>query len=129
MEFSLNYNEYIFGILRLFINEASICKNIIKIKKEMEDYDILKYHIEQWRIIGLSHYIIHKSHIDKFSIIFNENDYIVKEDYDMTFFYNTGISYQIVELLHDLINNPNDIIYNDKLYALLAKEIMARLKY
>ena len=76
-------------------------------------------------------------------MLFRSN-YIVKVDMLPKFFDRTGISYQVVELIHELIKLKNeyklhDIRYNsnsyitmlkqdDKLYSLLAKKIMDAMK-
>ena len=37
MEYGLTSYEHIYGTLRIFINEPSICKNIMNHKKQLED--------------------------------------------------------------------------------------------
>ena len=141
MEYALSNDENIYGILRLFINEPSICKNIIKYKKYLEEKETLDYHFKRWEDIAGSHYILHDTHEGKFSYIFNEDDYIVKLDHKLNFFNLTGISYQVIELLHELIKinricSENTHIedykywinYDDKLYAILSKKIMFKMK-
>jgi hypothetical protein len=141
MEYALSNDENIYGILRLFINEPSICKNIIKYKKYLEEKETLDYHFKRWEDIAGSHYILHDTHEGKFSYIFNEEDYIVKPDHKLIFFNLTGISYQVIELLHELIKinricSENTHIedykywinYDDKLYAILSKKIMFKMK-
>ena len=141
MEYALSNDENIYGILRLFINEPSICKNIIKYKKYLEEKETLDYHFKRWEDIAGSHYILHDTHEGKFSYIFNEENYIVKPDHKLNFINLTGISYQVIELLHELIKinricSENTHIedykywinYDDKLYAILSKKIMFKMK-
>ena len=141
MEYALSNDENIYGILRLFINEPSICKNIIKYKKYLEEKETLDYHFKRWEDIAGSHYILHDTHEGKFSYIFNEEDYIVKPDHKLNFFNFTGISYQVIELLHELIKinricsentHIEDYKYwinnDDKLYTILSKKIMFEMK-
>ena len=141
MEYALSNDENIYGILRLFINEPSICKNIIKYKKYLEEKETLDYHFKRWEDIAGSHYILHDTHEGKFSYIFNEEDYIVKPDHKLIFFNFTGISYQVIELLHELIKinricsentHIEDYKYwinnDDKLYTILSKKIMFEMK-
>jgi hypothetical protein len=146
MEFSLTKDENIYGILRLFINEPHICKGIIKYKKYLEEKETLNYHYNRWENIAGSHYILRDTHHsyneDKFSYIFNSEEYIVKVDHKLDFFKLTGISYQIVDLIHELIKLKNDnliqntfiknykdyLSYDDKLYSILSKKIMEKMK-
>jgi len=141
MKYALSNDENIYGILRLFINEPSICKNIIKYKKYLEEKETLDYHFKRWEDIAGSHYILHDTHEGKFSYIFNEEDYIVKPDHKLNFFNFTGISYQVIELLHELIKinricsentHIEDYKYwinnDDKLYTILSKKIMFEMK-
>ena len=141
MKYALSNDENIYGILRLFINEPSICKNIIKYKKYLEEKETFDYHFKRWEDIAGSHYILHDTHEGKFSYIFNEEDYIVKPDHKLNFFNFTGISYQVIELLHELIKinricsentHIEDYKYwinnDDKLYTILSKKIMFEMK-
>ena len=139
-----NSDNTIFMYLLTFIPEISICKNILKHKKNLENIDIMEYHMERWENIAGEHYHMHDNHTDKFSYIFDERNYVVKVDMLPYFFDRTGISYQVVELIHELIKLKNeyrlhDIRYNsdsyitmlkqdDRLYSLLAKKIMDAMK-
>ena len=135
-------------IILLYLKEklyhnVDICKYIIKIKKDEEKKEIMKYYIERWDNIAGSHYIIHDTHYNKFSYIHNEVNYIIKPDHNITFYNRTGISYQIIELIHELIKLKNDdLIANtlikdykewlnkdDVLYTILSKKITERMKY
>ena len=127
-----------------FIPEISICKSILKHKKDLENIDIMEYHMERWENIAGEHYHMHDNHTDKFSYIFDERNYVVKVDMLPYFFDRTGISYQVVELIHELIKLKNeyklhDIRYNsnsyitmlkqdDQLNSFLAKKIMDNMK-
>ena len=68
--------------------------------------------------------------------IWDASTYTVKKDHNPTFYNLTGISYQIIELLHELIkinrvDSENSRIedykywltYNDKLFSFLADKI------
>jgi hypothetical protein len=139
-----NSDNTILMYLLTFIPEISICKNILKHKKKLEDKDIMEYHMERWKNIAGEHYYMHDNHANKFSYILDISNYIVKVDMLPHFYNLTGISYQVVELIHELIKLKNeyrlhDIRYNsdsyitmlkhdDKLYSLLAKKIMDAMK-
>ena len=88
------------------INE--IRHRIIKMKTNAEDEDTFEYHNDRWSSIAGSHYIAHDTHQNKFSYIFNDGRSVVHVDHNMDFYNLTGISYQIVELIHELIKIKND---------------------
>ena len=139
-----NSDNTILLYLLTFIPEISICKLILKHKKILENIDIMKYYMERWENIAGEHYYMHDNHTDKCSYIFDETNYVVKVDMLPYFYNNTGISYQVVKLIHELIILKNDytlhdIRYNsdtyitmlkhdDKLFSLLAKKIMEAMK-
>ena len=139
-----NSDNTILMYLLNFIPEISICKNILKHKKYLENIDIMEYHMERWENIAGEHYYMHDNHTDKFSYIFDERNYVVKVDMLPYFYSNTGISYQVVELIHELIKLKNEytlcdenyssnsyitmLKLDDKLFSLLAKKIMEAMK-
>lgn len=140
-----NSDNTILMYLYNFIPEISICKNILKYKKDLENIDTMKYHIERWENIAGEHHYMHDNHNNKFSYIFDETNYIVKVDMLPKFYNLTGISYQVIELIHELIKLKNeyklhDVRYNsnsyitmlkqdDRLYSFLAKKIMDAMKH
>lgn len=139
-----NSDNTILMYLLTIIPEISICKKILKHKKILENNDIMEYYMERWENIAGEHYYMHDNHTNQYSYIYGELNYIVKVDMLPYFFNRTGISYQIVELIHDLIKLKNeyrlhDIRYNsnsyitmlkqdDNLYSFLAKKIMDAMK-
>jgi len=139
----LSSDETILLYLKEKINHnVDICKYILKQKKELERKETLDWYIERWENIAGSHYILHDTHEGKFSYIFNEENYIVKPDHKLNFINLTGISYQVIELLHELIKinricsentHIEDYKYwinnDDKLYAILSKKITERMKF
>ena len=139
----LSSDETILLYLKEKINHnVDICKYILKQKKELEKKETLEWYIERWENIAGAHYIIHDTHEGKFSYIFNEENYIVKPDHKLNFINLTGISYQVIELLHELIKinricsentHIEDYKYwinnDDKLYAILSKKITERMKF
>ena len=130
MIITLNKNKRIIFLLSQLINEPGICEKIVEIKDEEEKKDALKYHYERWENIAGSHYILHDTHVGKFSIIHDENNYIVKKDHKPIFYNITGVSYQVVELIHELIRifNKEWLQYDDMLYSKLADLIMDKYK-
>ena len=139
---NLSSNDYILLYLKEFINEVSLCKKIINLKNKLENADNILYHLDRWENISGEHlHMMNNYNNNNFSLIFNEEDFIVVKDYRSTFYNLTGISYQIVSLVQELIKkrrgfieNDNDLIgknlfiIEDKLYSILGKEIMKKIK-
>ena len=126
----LNSDEFVLACLKRKISETSICKKILKLKKIMEKKEIDEYYSERWENIAGSHYILHDTHLGKFSHIWDETSYIIKKDHKSLFYDRTGISYQIIELLHELIKKNHDkewLKHDDKLYSILANKIMIEM--
>ena len=140
MEYGLTSYEHIYGILRIFINEPSICKNIMNHKKQLEDTEILEFHSKRWKDISGSHFMLRDLYKDKFSP--SPHPYLVKPDHLFTFYNLTGISYQVVDFIHELIKLKNpDALENtfivdykewlhddDTLFSTLSKKIMLQMK-
>lgn len=135
----ITIDENIMLILKELLNHnLDVCKQIIKKKIYIEKEETLSYYYDRWENIAGSHYRLHDTHYGKFSYIFNDMEYIVKKDHKPIFYNLTGISYQVVELIHQLIKLKNDeLIENtfikdyketlkqdDKLYCILADKIM-----
>ena len=113
MEYSLRRDEYIQLYLKVFIPIPEICDKIIKIKNDSENKDTLKYHIDRWESIAGEHYYTRDTHYGKFSYIFDDSEYIIKRDHRIYFYQMTGISYQIVDLILELIRILNDNSYDE----------------
>ena len=140
MEYGLTSYEHIYGILRIFINEPSICKYIMNHKKQLEDTEILEFHYKRWENISGSHFMLWDLYKDTFSP--SPHPYIVKPDHLFTFYNLTGISYQVVDFIHELIKLKNpDALENtfiadykewldddDNLVSSLSKQIMLQMR-
>ena len=135
---NLSSNEEILLLLKeLFNHNIDICINILKLKLKKEKRENLEYHGERYNKIVKEHYYLHKNHENKFSYIFNDESYVIKNDFKLDFFNYTGVSYQIIELIHGLIKNRNELVtdiydeitgkswleYEDKLYSILSEKI------
>ena len=141
MEYGLTSYEHIYGILRIFINEPSICKYIMNHKKQLEDTEILELHSKRWKDISSSYFMLRDSYEFRIAEAQRLAD-IVKPDHLFTFYNLTGISYQVVDFIHELIKLKNtDALENtfivdykewlhddDTLFANLSKEIMLQMK-
>jgi len=137
----LSSNEIILLYLKEILNHnTNICQYILKLKNKIFKIDNSKYHQERYEKIAKEHYYLHKNQEHKFSYIFDVNRYVVKNDFDLTYYKYTGISYQIVELIHDLIRNKKKynneyydkfskmwIDYDDNLYFILADKITTQM--
>ena len=141
MEYGLTSYEQIYGILRIFINEPSICKYIMDQKKQLEDTEILEFHSKRWKDISSSYFMLRDSYEFRIAEAQRLAD-IVKPDHIFTFYNLTGISHQVVDFIHDLIKLKNpDALENtfivdykkwldddDTLFANLSKQIMLQMK-
>jgi len=132
---NLSSNQIIFLYLKKLLNHnLDICCHILKLKIKNEIEDNENYHKIRYEKIAKEHYYLHKNHADKFSYIHNSDLYTLKNDFKLDYYNYTGISYQIVELIHELIKLKNDkyietekyeywLDHDDKLYSLLANKI------
>lgn len=106
-EISLNNKENINMILSRFIPIPEIRTKIIKLKDIGENEETLQYHIERWDNIVGSYYFAKDTRLNKFSYVVDAGSisekFNIKRDHRLEFFNRTGISYQIIALLHELI--------------------------
>ena len=141
MEYSLKKDECIRLYLKVFIPIPEICNKIILLKNDSEKSEALNYHIDRWINIAGEFYYTKDNHTDKYSYIFDNRDYIIKVDHKLDFYQITGISYQIIELIHELIriNHENSwdfeindkkewLKYDDALFSNLANKIMIEMR-
>ena len=141
MEYALTTYEDIYGILRIFINEPSICKYIMNHKKQLEDTEILEFHSKRLKDISSSYFMLRDSYEFRIAEAQRLAD-VVKPDHLFTFYNLTGISYQVVDFIHELIKLKNtDALENtfivdykewleddDKLFSHLSNQIMLQMK-
>ncbi len=140
MEYSLKNDEYIKLYLKVFIPIPEICNKIIKLKNSKESEETLKYHTDRWANIAGEHYYTRDTHYGKFSYIHDKEKYIVKPDHRIYFYQMTGISYQVIELIYELIRIRNEnswdfeminkkewLKHDDALYSFLSKKIMIEM--
>lgn len=141
MEYSLENDEKIRLYLKVFIPIPEICNKIILLKNDSERKETLKYHIDRWETIAGEHYYTKDNHTGKYSYVFDNRDYVIKIDHRLNFYQMTGISYQIVDLIHELIrinhekawdfqidNKKDWIKYDDELYSNLSNKIMIEMR-
>ena len=121
-------------------HNTDVCKLIIHKKNTIEMKEIMEYHYDRWENIAGSHYRLRDTDQDKYSLICDYSTFIVKKDHLPIFYNLTGISYQVVDLIHLLIklhrvdreDTQETFIWNykywlerdDKLYSVLTNKIM-----
>ncbi len=140
MEYPLKRDECIRLYLKVFIPIPEICNRIIELKNCKEYEGALEYHMGRWQTIAGEHYYTKDTHYGKFSQVHDGSNYIVKPDHRLGFYQITGISYQVVELIYELIriNHENAwdfemidkkdwLKYDDELYSELSKRIMNKM--
>ena len=141
MYYSLKNDELILLYLLRLLPITDICNKIIKFKNEIEYKDTMDYYLDRYDNICKEHYNTKNNHYGKFSYIFDNKNYIIKRDHRLHFYKLTGISYQVLELLYELIRINNDnsfdiniddkkewLKYDDILYSELSKHIMVEMK-
>ena len=123
--YELTTEQTNFLLLSQKIDEPAVCKYILFLKNKSERNETLDYHIDRWFKIPCAHSKIQNNKIGKYSYIVDGQNYVIRKDHNLDFYNETGISYQVVELLHELILQPNK--KDDIMYAELAKKIMIRM--
>jgi len=93
--------------LSRFISDIHICKDILLLKHNLEYNDTLDYHLDNYNKISKEFIYLINNQDNNFSIIHNDKQYIVKPDFKLDFFNYTGISYQIICLIHELVKERN----------------------
>ena len=141
MEIALKRDEIIRLYLKVFIPINEICNEIIKIKNEEEKRETLEYHMDRWETIVGEYYYTRDNHTGKFSYVFDNTKYVIKPDHRVNFYKLTGVSYQVIELIHELIRILHEnswdfeiddkadwLKYDDALYSELSKRIMIEMR-
>ena len=126
----LTSNQEIYLLLLSIIPNTDVCKKITRIKKKKEDEETMNYHCDLWYNIALKFYKAKKNNFYKFSYVVDGKNFMIRPDHDIDFFRNTGVSYQIKDMIHDLIGVSSDktwLKYDDTLYSILSKKIMNRM--
>jgi len=138
-------NEMILLILKELVNHnTDICKLILQKKKSLEQTETMEYYYDRWETIAGSFIRLRENDEDKYSLIFDYSTFTVKKDHNPIFYNLTGLSYQVVDLVHiliklhkvDLYDTDDTFIWNykhwlerdDKLYSILSSKIMDAMK-
>lgn len=145
----------IYMVVSKFIGEPSIALKILNIIKEIEKKETLDYHFERWETVagGFFHSVERSPFTGDpapYSYVLDSEKYIYEGDRNITYFNETGISYQSRELLLATIKNESidwpvsfgrDIdvnnlseeskkwrVINDKMYSILSNLITEATK-
>lgn len=111
MIITLDSNKRIEYYLSHFIEELEICKYIINLKNDMEEKDIFEYHHERWENISGKYFksfdYNQSREIIYYSYVIDSNRFIAKKDKCLDYYLETGISFQVRDLLLDIITKPS----------------------
>lgn len=127
----LSNEEQIYQLIREKVNDPYLSRYIISLKNDIERKETLEYHVDRWNKISAKYFSVKHSNYNKYSLIWDKTDYIVKVDHMLDFYNATGLSYQVVELLHVLIEKKDHkewLKYDDKLYDILSRKIMIKMR-
>ena len=106
---------------------AKYITNILEDIKKSDREETLEYHKDRWNNIAGSFFEVKNTNYQRFSYILDDKHYIIKKDHNTTFYNITGLSYQIIDLIHELIKISDDSEWleeYDKKYSKLASKIM-----
>lgn len=122
-------------------HNIDVCKLIIQNKRSLEAKETVDYYHDRWENIAGSYYRVRDTDQDKYSLIWDYSKYIIKKDHNPIFYNLTGISYQVVDLIRQLIKLHKIDVDNthiedyqlwlardDQLYSILADKIMRAMK-
>lgn len=123
-------------ILENYYDNIDIAEYIVKTLEKIEEIEkkeTLEYHIDRWENIAGSYFEVINNNYNKFSYVLTTSigrEYHIKKDHITKFFNITGVSYQIVELVHELIKRSHDeqwLLHDDEMYSKLADNIMLEM--
>ena len=149
MEIALTNDEEVLMNLLSILPIFPICQKIIQLKNRREKEDTLRYHVERWTTLSSIYFrsfeisnnlgisnpspslFEHKKYI---SYTKNDEEYISEPDTNLDYFHETGISYQVRDLLLSILKTKEwekhhwkEIRGNDdKLYYVLSDHIMKK---
>jgi len=114
MIITLSNNDRIIYYLSYFIDEPNICKNIVDLKTEMEEKEAFDYHFERWETIAGTYYKSFEYNQWRertpYSYVVDSNRYIAKKDRRLDYYLETGISFQVRDLLLDILSNSKEFL-------------------
>ena len=151
MEYALTNDEEVLMNLLSILPIFQICQKIVRFKNKIEKEDTLKYHVERWTTLSSIYFrsfelsnnlgisnpspslFEHKRYI---SYTIDSKVYISKPDSNLDYFHETGISYQVRDLLLSILKTKEwekhyweeAREYDDKLYYILSGQIIKKTK-
>ena len=139
MEQSLTKNQMIFLLLLYKLSEPQLCRYIIGLKNKIEEIETYSYHYENWEKIASKYFKCLEHRYPTYSYIWNGREIVTVMDNNLVFFKETGISYQVRDLVMSLIREYKDDDVpveekniwrkeDDKLYGELARGIQDHMK-
>jgi len=150
MNYPLTTNQEILLSLSRVMPINELRYKIVSYKNHIEKKEALEYHSERWETISSGYFratevqygfngLHGELHIS--SWITDENNWIATKDHNLDFYNETGFSYQVRNLLMNLLSCPtlptNNILncslyewrkYDDKLYGFLSRMIKEKLE-
>lgn len=114
MIITLSNNDRIIYYLYHLIDEPNICKNIVDLKTEMEEKEAFDYHFERWETIAGTYYKSFEYNQWRertpYSYVVDSKRYIAKKDRRLDYYLETGISFQVRDLLLDILSNSKEFL-------------------
>lgn len=108
MILTLSNDKRIEYYLSHFINSPEICEYIVLLKNTMEEKDAYDYHYERWETHAGSYYKCFEYNQWKerrpYSYVVDSKHYIAKKDRCLDYYLETGISFQVRDLLLDILS-------------------------
>ena len=149
MEIALTNDEEVLMNLLSILPILPICQKIIQLKNRREKEDTFNYHVERWTTLSSMYFrsfeisnnlgisnpspslFEHKTYI---SYTINDEKYVSGPDTNLDYFHETGISYQVRDLLMSILKTKDwekqhwkEIREgDDKLYYVLSGQIMKK---
>jgi hypothetical protein len=146
MSYSLTNDKQISLVLSNIIPISYLRYKIINYKNQFEKEEAFDYHTERWETISSKYFrsfermrfTMAKNY---YSYVLEDEKYIATKDRCLEFYNETGISYQVRDLLLDILDCPatqsetilNCTLYewraqDDKLYGILSRKITEQFK-
>tara|TARA_B110001452_G_C15149440_1_gene400062 strand:+ start:342 stop:800 length:459 start_codon:yes stop_codon:yes gene_type:complete len=150
MNYPLTTNQEILLSLSRVIPINELRYKIVAYKNQIEKKEALEYHSERWETISSGYFratevqygfngLHGELHIS--SWIADDNNWVATKDHNLDFYNETGFSYQVRNLLMNLLSCPvslsDNILncslyewrkYDDKLYGFLSRMIKEKLE-
>ena len=149
MEIALTNDEEVLMNLLSILPILPICEKIIQLKNRREKEDTFNYHVERWTTLSSIYFrsfeisnnlgisnpspslFEHKKYI---SYTINDEKYVSGPDTNLDYYHETGISYQVRDLLMSILKTKDwekqhwkEIREgDDKLYYVLSGQIMKK---